>query len=74
MMASTSYWIVFAGLLLFVLGAYVAADDIYQHWRQRDDWDYHSPVHVWYGKYLYGNKFVRWLNDKASAIMHKLQR
>ena len=33
-----------AGCLVALTGLYLMADDLYQHWRQVDDPDYHSPV------------------------------
>jgi len=55
---------IMVGVLLFALGPYVSGDDIYQHRRQV--WDiepmYHSPVHNFYGKYLYGIGWVKKLN------------
>ena len=77
------YWgLIFAGLSLLMplwalipclaLGLYVAGDDIYQHHRQVVEYDpcYHSPVHNFYGKYLYKYKVVRWLNEVVSWLFH----
>jgi hypothetical protein len=56
--------------ILFVLGAYIASDDIWQHHKQVKEYNpcYHSPLHNLYGKYLYKFWIVRKLNEFADWL------
>jgi hypothetical protein len=54
-------WRVVYGALA-VLGAWVLADDIYQHLRQAWQPGYDSSVHRWYVRTLYRWAWVRRLN------------
>jgi thiol:disulfide interchange protein len=47
---------------LAVLGAWVLADDIYQHVRQTRQTGYASSIHRWYVRTLYRLAWVRRLN------------
>ena len=62
-------WAFYPALLL---GIYIAGDDIYQHHRQVFEFNpcYHSPVHNFYGKYLYKYRIVRFLNKVVSWLFH----
>jgi hypothetical protein len=67
--------LVLIGWILIILGAYLFYDDfIKQHPRQVYQYKplYHSPVHIWYGKHLYTNTFVRWLNIQVDKLIKKI--
>ena len=52
-------------VLLCVIGVALVLDDIYQHWRQVKEPEYHSPVHRLYVKYLRGGliiKLEKWID------------
>jgi hypothetical protein len=39
---------------LLILGSVICLDDLYQHWKHaHGDPMYRSPIHRFYGKYLY---------------------
>ena len=63
-------------VLAFLVWTYVMLDDFYdQHPKQIYNFDplYHSPVHYWYGRTLYKNSFIRWLNNAVSSIIHRFK-
>ena len=50
------------GGMIFLIGLYLAIDDLYQHWRQVKQPDYQSPIHrlfVWLWDRTFG-KFINW--------------
>lgn len=47
---------------LFWLGLIVIADDYFQHWRQKTDPYYRSPINMLYGATLYKVAFIRSVN------------
>lgn len=53
----------YLGILIILIGLWIAIDDIYQHLRQRKEPSYTSPLHRWYIKNLYHYKWVRAIND-----------
>ena len=56
--------------LLTSFGLWLCADDLYQHWRQRTEPDYRSPVHRLYGL-IYRFKIVQIVNRFVDRIFGK---
>ncbi len=55
-----------------VAGIICIVDDTMQHFKQRKDSEYHSPLHKLYG-FIYVNfKFIRWLNKQADKLFGKV--
>jgi hypothetical protein len=79
LMAPASHWTRSDDLLVycvayavFCLGGYITLDDVYQHHRNVKHPEYHSPIHNFYGKYIYNGtgwmaKAIRKLNDWADG-------
>lgn len=65
-------WIL--GGILALIGLILVMDDIYQHHRQVKDRNYHSILHVLYGKLLYKYPLIQRLNRWADKFMAKLRR
>lgn len=57
------------GVGLMVLGKYIQYDDYYQHYRQETEPDYHSPLHRFYGEYLWEITWIQQLNTWADKRM-----
>jgi hypothetical protein len=75
MMFSLAFLVPPVGFAVFMLGCYLAGDDIYQHWRQKWDMNpmYHSPVHKWYGENLYTMGWIRNLNIFVDGILDNIR-
>ena len=61
--------------VVFWLGVYLIADDLWQHWMQveHDNPCYHSPVHRFIYDYLklYNREWYRKLNDLLDKLFRK---
>jgi len=62
----------FSSWPLYGVGAVLFLDDLYQHYMQVDEPNYHSPIHQIYGKYLYKIPVVRKLNILLDDIFGDL--
>ena len=58
-------WIV---VFIFGVSLWIKVDDIYQHIRQREDPDYRSFFHRWYGHIYRACNVVRFLNRVFDKI------
>jgi hypothetical protein len=65
----TGWHHLYLGIGLLLISVWIITDDLYQHWRQKTEPGYASPLHRWYIKYLYGIKWVRALNDWLDRIL-----
>jgi len=61
---------IFAGLLI-LLGLICIIDDAYQHIRQQWQPEYLSPLHTFYGKYLWKLEWVQRLNKWFDNLLGK---
>jgi len=59
----------FIGVVFLLIGGYLMVDDLYQHWRQKRDHSYLSPVHYmgaglykWRSEVTVKYKWLVWLN------------
>jgi len=59
------------GIILSILGLILVIDDEYQHYRQRRQPEYRSPIHRLYGSTLYKLKFIQRLNAWADDLFRK---
>ena len=61
-----SNWLLIPGILFFLTGNYLYIDDYYQHWRQKKDPTYQSPLHklnsILSKKYPIISKLNVWMN------------
>ena len=55
--------------ILCAIGVLIALDDLYQHYKQVEFPNYHSPIHQWYVRHLYKYRFVQWLNLIADNLL-----
>ena len=55
-------------LPIALLGAYISGDDVFQHHRQVKEPSYHSPLHRFYGKYIYKYRIIQYLNRIGDAL------
>ena len=62
---ASTYWS--HSLVVYVIGAWLVLDDLYQHRRQVKEPSYHSPVHRFYGLF-YHISWIRALNIKADKL------
>jgi len=61
-----------AGFSLGVLGFIIAMDDMWQHFRQHWDEEYHSPLHRFYITYVYNRfQFIRTVNTWLDNIFSR---
>ncbi len=59
------------GFSIMIAGIVCIVDDTMQHFKQRKDSEYHSPLHIAYG-FIYARlKFIRWLNKKVDWLFGK---
>lgn len=54
---------------LLVISFWLMVDDIYQHIRQLSEPDYHSPIHRFYGNYLWKVRWIRQLNQWMDQLL-----
>jgi len=57
--------------IVFAIGFIIFLDDVIQHYKQVKDAEYHSPLHVLYGKYLYPVPWIQRLNKWADNMFSK---
>ncbi len=62
------YW---TGGFIALCGVGAVVDDLMQHFKQRKNPEYHSPLHRLYGKIYSKFAFIRWLNKIADKILGK---
>ncbi len=56
------------GFATMIAGIICILDDTMQHFKQRNDSEYHSPLHRIYG-FIYARVgFIRWLNKQADKL------
>ena len=55
---------------LYVIGAWLLVDDVYQHRRQVKEPSYHSPIHRWTAG-LYKYKFIRLVERRLNQLFGK---
>jgi len=53
----------------FGLGVILMVDDAIQHIKQRKDRTYHSPIHQFYGKYLWPIPWIQKLNKWVDNLL-----
>lgn len=59
------------GISIIISGLITIVDDAIQHFKQRKNPEYHSPLHKLYGFIYSGSKFIRWLNKQADKLFGK---
>ena len=59
----------YVGLFTILTGLLVIIDDVWQHFKQRVDPDYHSPLHRLYEAIYSKFAFIRWLNKIADKLL-----
>jgi len=73
-MVVSTYWLtMYPGWSTFmaIAGLILFTDDAYQHHHQVRCPEYHSPIHQFYGKYLYPIPFIQKLNRIADWLFGK---
>jgi 4-hydroxybenzoate polyprenyltransferase len=68
LMGNGWYW---TGLFVIAVGIIVILDDVWQHFRQKNNPEYHSPLHRLYVYIWKKSAFIRWLNRIADKILGK---
>ncbi len=62
---------IYMAIPVFIIGALLSIDDLYQHHRQVDEPWYHSPVHNWYADTMYKYPVIRKINAWADKMMNR---
>ena len=57
--------------IVFGIGFIIFLDDVIQHAKNVKNPEYHSPLHVLYGKYLYPVPWIQRLNKWADNMFSK---
>ncbi len=66
LMGAGWYWV---GLFTILTGLLVIVDGAWQHFKQRSDPEYRSPLHKLYGVIYSKFAFIRWLNKIADKAL-----